>query len=244
MTLSKFNLKNKQFYKEIIEHAESHPNEEVCGTVSLDKLLVTQVNREVNESNDRSNCFRISPSRIMETENILGIYHSHPKGGSEPSELDIKNSEEMCLPFLIYSNQNKDFYLYYPKSYEPTPLTGRPYIKGFYECVCTIKDYLVSEAGIKDDYTQYNYWPPDNAVEANKYLLKILMKRFNRIKNMEVKKHDIIIFDAGEPVFHVGMFMGNGEFVHQRAFHLSSKDEMTEAWQRRIKYIFRHDSFV
>lgn len=244
MTLNKFNLKNKEFYKEIVEHSVSRPEEEVCGIVYLDKLLVTQVSREVNESSDRANSFKISPSRIIETENILGIYHTHPKGGAEPSELDIRNSEEMCLPFLIYSNENKNFYLYYPKSYEPTPLTGRPYIKGFYECVCTIKDYLATEANLPDDYTEYNYWPPENGAEANKYLLKILMKRFNRIKDINVKKHDIIIFDAGEPVFHVGMYVGNGQFVHQRAFHLSSKDELTKSWQERIKYIFRHDSFV
>ena len=99
MTLSKFNLKNKQFYKEIIEHSESAPNEEVCGIVSLDRLLVVNVSREVNESNDKENSFRISPSRVMDTENILGIYHSHPRGGPEPSELDIKIPKKCACLF-------------------------------------------------------------------------------------------------------------------------------------------------
>ena len=244
MTLSRFNLKNKEFYKEIVKHAESNPNEEVCGTVSLDKLLIAQVNKEINESVDKSNSFQISPNKIINTDNILGVYHSHPSGTAEPSDSDKSNSEEMCLPYLIYSNEFKNFYLYYPQSYKPTSIYGRPYITGFYECVCTIKDYLLTEAGVDEDYTEYNYWPSSDPIEANKYLIGILTKRFKRIKDNSIKKHDILILNAGEKTFHVGMYTGSNEFVHQRAFHLSSKDQFTNSWQRRVKYVFRHDSFV
>lgn len=244
MTLSRFNLKNKEFYKEIIEHAESFPGEEVCGTVSLDKLLIAQVNKEINESQNKNNSFIISTNKILNTENILGVYHSHPIGTADPSESDKKNSEEMCLPYLIYSNEFKNFNLYYPKSYKPTDIYGRPYVTGFYECVCTIKDYLMLEAGIVDDYSEYNYWPSNVAEEANKYLISILTKRFKRIKDKTIKKHDILILNAGEKIFHVGMYTGSNQFVHQRAFHLSSKDEFNNSWQKRVKYVFRHNSFV
>lgn len=244
MTLNRINIQSEDYYNKIIEFAEENPDEEVCGFVYLDRLLNPHISKEVNQSDDKRNSFSISPRRFIEQKNIIGIYHSHPYGGPEPSEMDKANSEEMQIPFLIYSIQKKDFWLHYPDSYEPVKLTGRPFVRGFYQCFCLIKDYLRTEAGINEDYSEYNYWPDMVGVNANKYLIKLLHNKFTRIRDKSIKKHDILIFDAKDVTYHVGMYAGFNRFYHHASFKLSDLDDFNEKWQRRVKYVFRHNSFV
>ena len=48
---------------------------------------------------------------LIENE-VEYVFHSHWNGGSRPSSSDIKSSDELCIPFLIYSLTDDDFYLY------------------------------------------------------------------------------------------------------------------------------------
>lgn len=244
MISSRVNIESEEYYKKIAEHAESLPEEEVCGFIYLDRLLNPCVSREVNESQDKKNFFSISPSRILSLENIIGVYHSHPEGTAEPSKFDREMSEEMCMPFLVYSNKNKDFWLHYPDSYVAPKLTGRPFVRGFYQCYTLIKDYFQIELGDKESYSNHNYWPDFKGSSANKYLLGVLSKRYTRIKNKEIKKHDVLIFETSSPTVHAGMYKGDNLFYHHFAFQLSGLQEFNEKWQRRVKYVFRHNSLV
>jgi proteasome lid subunit RPN8/RPN11 len=40
---------------------------------------------------------------------ILGYYHSHPFGDTKPSEIDIKEANQPCCSYVIYSNEKNDF---------------------------------------------------------------------------------------------------------------------------------------
>jgi proteasome lid subunit RPN8/RPN11 len=245
MTLSSaVNIESRDYYKKIIDLAEKKPNEEICGFVYLDRLLNPCITEEVNQSDDKVNSFYISPSRFLEVENIIGVYHSHVKDSAKPSNLDLLNSEETGLPFLIYSNTDKDFWLNYPESYEPMKLTGRPFVRGFYQCFTLIKDYFEIELGDKDDYCNYNYWPDFDGAKANKYLLGILNKKYTRVKDGSIKRHDVLIFETKDPTVHAAMYKGQNEFYHHPSWTLSSLDDFTERWQKRVKYVFRHNSLV
>ena len=237
---------NKEYYKEIIEHAESQPEEEVCGTVVLDTSLLVNINREKNESIDKKNMFQISPRKLIGQENIIGIYHSHPFGDENPSEVDKRNSEEMGVPFLIYSLVTKNFFLYIPRSYDPPNLLGRPYVRGFFECVNIPRDYYAN-INVPMAYEEFNYFPPLDGLAANKYMFKIFIKAgFLKYGPEEsIKKHDMLIFQVpGESVFHVGVCNETDKFIHQKAHHLSGEDWLDDKWRKKIIRVYRHSSLV
>jgi proteasome lid subunit RPN8/RPN11 len=58
--------------------------------------------------------FAFSPKHIIR-EDLKYIFHSHPKTCSRASEIDKKYSNELGVPFLIYSLPADDFSLYLPK---------------------------------------------------------------------------------------------------------------------------------
>jgi proteasome lid subunit RPN8/RPN11 len=193
MTLNK---QNKDYYKEIIKHAESNPSEEVCGTISLDSNLIVTVTKEKNQSFDKQKMFEISPLRILGQKKLLGIYHSHPRSSENPSQADINNSEELGIPFLIYSLVTKKIFLYIPDSFEPSSLIGRPYVRGFCECVNIPRDYYSQRCPwFKLDYRSFNYFPDIDGKKANIYMLKIFEEGFIKIKDKEdIRKHDMKMY--------------------------------------------------
>ena len=165
------------FEELIIDHAKSHPHEEVCGFVLLEDNLEIKIEPAKNESPKPRECFSISPLKFIDyklSKNILGIYHSHPITTERPSKRDMDSSEESGIPYLIYSLKTKKFFLYYPESYEPSPLLQRPHVKAFYECTCILKDYFKKVLDINISKWNRNYWLPEAYTASNDLLLKIL----------------------------------------------------------------------
>jgi len=57
--------------------------------------------------------FAFSPKHIIR-EDLLYVFHSHTETCSKASEIDKKYSNELGVPFLIYSLPGDDFSLYAP----------------------------------------------------------------------------------------------------------------------------------
>ena len=229
---------NNHYYKLIVEHAEEFPHEEVCGTVELDQNLMVKVNREKNQSIDKEKMFSMSPLTVLKRKKLLGIYHSHPNTDENPSEYDIGMSEEMGIPFLIYSLITKKFFLYYPKSYKAESLSGRPYVTGFYECLGVAKDYFNEVAEIDVHDWNKNYWP---GIRGNIDMIKRFEEHMTEITLEEMSKGDLIVFEIrNERTYHVGVYEGGDNFVHQRSQHLSGSQMLDERWRKRIKYVYRY----
>lgn len=236
------------FHNDIISHAEKNPEEEVCGFVILNPDLTVSSEPAINENRDKEDCFEISASKFIDyklNKKILGIYHSHPRSDENPSNRDKKVSEEMGIPYLIYSLQTKKFFLYYPESYSPDDLLGRPYVKGFYECTCLFKDYFEVELGINITKWHNNYWLTESDKEANIILEEVLDKNLNKINLQDIKKHDVIVFQIKDNKRkHVGMYLGDDYFIHQCGGGLSQKQFLDGRWQKKIKGAYRHPSLV
>jgi len=228
--------------KSIIAHSELNPNEEVCGLILIQPSGEVIVKRVDNKHPDKKNGFFIPQSFLIEhlvDKTIIGIYHTHYKTSEKPSVIDIKMSEEICLPYLIYSLKTKKFFLYFPESFDPGNLIGRFYVKGFNECSCIFKDYFKKVLGINITKWNKNYWLPEEDDKANNLLLKILNKHFDTVKT--IKKHDVIVFEIKKNArLHVGIYLGNDFFIHQPKYQLSQKQILDERWQSKIKYLYRY----
>jgi proteasome lid subunit RPN8/RPN11 len=236
------------FESQIIDHAESQADEEVCGLIVLNEDLSISVERMINEHSSPDKCFSISPQKFIDykiNKIILGVYHSHPKTDENPSDHDINTSEELGFPYLIYSLLTNSFFLYCPESYEPEEILGRPYIKGFYECTSVLRDYFY--INLQKNISKYhkNYWLPESDKDANQLLNEILNKNFKKVTKQESAKHDVIVFQLKESKrCHVGVYLGNDYFVHQPNKKLSCKQMLDERWQSKIKEVYRHNSLV
>lgn len=236
------------FIKDIVKHAESTPEEECCGFVLLKEDLEVQVERCINESPKPKECFQISPSKFLDytlNKRVLGIYHSHPETTERPSKHDIQASEESGIPYIIYSLKTKKKFLYYPETYEAAPLLQRPYVTGFYECTSLLKDYFKQELGISIVRWNKNYWLPEEDKKANKLLNKIFSEKFEETSLEKIKKHDVIVFQIKKDArFHVGIYCGQDEFIHQTSSLLSKKEVLDERWQKKIERVYRHPDLV
>jgi proteasome lid subunit RPN8/RPN11 len=103
---------------EIINHCGSEPNKEQCGFVVVEneKLSVKPV---TNRSSNPEQEFNISAQDflyIKKNFEIVAVYHSHPEGEEKPSAFDVKMSELVCYPFLVFSIKNRNFGLYIPEN--------------------------------------------------------------------------------------------------------------------------------
>lgn len=239
---------NKMFYDQVRSHAEEFPSQEVCGIVLLKPNLEVEVRRQKNESKDPSNSFVISPDKFLDfklNNNILGIYHSHYLSTERPSKSDKELSEELGIPYLIYSLKTKKFHLHFPQSYQPAPLLGRPHIKGFFECTCILKDYFITK--LKNNITNWNknYWLPETAKKANKLLYKILNENLIECAADNPQMHDVLVFEIKKGRrLHIGIYQGDDTFIHQPRAMLSSRQLLDDRWQRKIKAIYRQPSCV
>ena len=106
----------------IVDESESNPFIEICGFLGFDKKKETYVvQNEKNVSQDPSEYFMIDPLNYLifkERYDLLAVYHSHINTDAEPSEFDVKMSNNCCIPFLIYSIETKKFDLYKPQNLE------------------------------------------------------------------------------------------------------------------------------
>jgi proteasome lid subunit RPN8/RPN11 len=85
-------------------------NKESCGIIYKDNKTLRFLKVE-NISRSPENHFLIDSSIIIDYDPIV-IVHSHTRSCSTPSEIDIAASDELCIPYLIYSIRFDEFYLY------------------------------------------------------------------------------------------------------------------------------------
>jgi proteasome lid subunit RPN8/RPN11 len=99
------------------KNSESNLLTEICGFVGKvkNRFLYRQMQ---NRSKDPNIYFIIDPfdhlSFIKDNE-VLLVFHSHLYGDENPSEFDLKTSENCCFPFLIYSVTTEKFSIYEPQ---------------------------------------------------------------------------------------------------------------------------------
>jgi proteasome lid subunit RPN8/RPN11 len=106
---------NKRILQDIKEYARLYPGQETCGLVVREGEGLSFVRCD-NEHPRPESAFLMSAQNFLYYENVEYIYHSHPNSSSAPSDLDRDYSDELMMPFLIYSLPDDNFTLYKNKS--------------------------------------------------------------------------------------------------------------------------------
>ena len=101
---------SRELLNVIRDHSRTSLQEETCGLIVEEqdnyKFLACE-----NLSENPSHHFKINPKIFIENK-VLYIYHSHVNCSANPSNLDILYSDELCIPFLIYSIRDDEFKIY------------------------------------------------------------------------------------------------------------------------------------
>lgn len=116
-------MNQKEFIEsQIIKFCKDY-SQEYCGFVVREKegdsISVILGNNYAAKS-EKNNVFEIHPLQflsIRKNYEILAVWHSHNNSQREPSEGDIKNSEWVAIPYLIFDYFNQAFFLHIPKNY-------------------------------------------------------------------------------------------------------------------------------
>lgn len=101
---------SKFILEEIKTICKSKPCQESCGIIFKENNRLSLLECS-NLSQDVSSSFLIDPVFFIEY-NVEYVFHSHCIGSASPSACDMKCSNELCIPFLIYSLRDDNFYLY------------------------------------------------------------------------------------------------------------------------------------
>ena len=134
------------------KHTEAEYPKEACGfIVGVGKKERYFPANNIAELADKY--FIIDPVSYAEAEDmgtILGICHSHPNEGCNPSEADRVTCETTNKPWHILSWPGNMLYSWEPEGYE-APLVGRTFSYGTLDCCTLMRDYFKKELNIEFD---------------------------------------------------------------------------------------------
>ena len=238
---------DKNIYQQVAKLALEKPREEVCGLIVLDQFGEISVEHCENINQNKSNGFVIDAKKFLQykkNKNILAIYHSHPDDSADPSRLDLLQSEELCLPFVIYSAKNKDFFIHIPDSCPIKELTQRYYVENLQNCIGLVVDfYRKKHKFIFKDFNFYlkrqeSSWrfTFDTLIRCKNLFKK---NGFKKIKKEQMTQDDLIIFQIGKNEIHFGICLDNDEFLHHPFYGLSQKSFFSEQIKNTIHSVYR-----
>ncbi|EPJ8753424.1 C40 family peptidase [Pseudomonas putida] len=130
-------------------HAAAEYPRECCGLI----IAVGRSHRYIpcgNTATDPAEEFRISPEDFGAAEDkgkVIGIVHSHPDATSRPSPRDLAMCEATGLPWHILSWPEGDLRSITPTG--RTPLLGRPFVHGAWDCWQVCADWYKREWGLQ-----------------------------------------------------------------------------------------------
>jgi proteasome lid subunit RPN8/RPN11 len=111
------------------EKSESSLFCELCGMVGLNKKNKIIYAEMKNRSPEPDKFFVVDPYdflKFIKDFTPIALFHSHVYGDENPSDFDIKSSNNSCLAFLIYSVTTEKFFIYEPqvKKYDVSIIEG------------------------------------------------------------------------------------------------------------------------
>lgn len=231
-----------EYYDEIEQHFAKEYPKEGCGVLAIIRGKLRWFPC-TNVAEDPYNSFEICSDEYMKISlrgDIVGVVHSHPDKSPEPSEHDINNCNALGLMYYIYSYPGMDLYSLGPKR-RISPLIGREYVFGIYDCFEAVRDFYCQELGISIPPRQIfeekwwekglNYFSSENVQNWN----------FSPVKN--IQKYDVLIFSVSSEVpNHCGVYLGENMFYHHAINRLSCREELKGVWRESLVGAYRHEA--
>lgn len=231
----------KKLYSRIFEHLQSCAPKEGCGfIVGTDKGAIFVPSENVHP--DSTNYAMVTNWHEAEDKGeVLAFVHSHPNNNPEASPADIAQCEAHGVPWLIVALPSLTCSWVYPTGFK-TPLLGRPFVYGVFDCGTLIRDWYESEMGIVFDLDcgEWEWWKDGK----NHYVDSLTEKGFYQLEPHETlnpKYGDVLLMQVASKVpNHGGIYIGGGLFIHHMSKHASRRDLYLGMWQEKTVGVWRH----
>lgn len=245
----------KYILEAVQAHAQAEYPRECCG-------LLLAVGRKqqyfpcVNTASDPKEEFRIDPADYVAAEvlgQVIGIVHSHPDATSRPSPRDRAMCEATELPWHILSWPEGDLRTIVPEG--NTPLLGRPFVHGAWDCWQVCADWYQREMGLEfEPFKREDGWWED-AAGPSLYEQAYEAAGFERVGVPQ--RGDMIVMAVGKTAHpnHAGIYLagdaalpgetsgvhGQGPFLLHHLYDRPSEIIVFGGpWHDRTRLILRH----
>jgi proteasome lid subunit RPN8/RPN11 len=189
-------------------HAAAEYPHECCGVL----VAVGRSHRYIpceNTATGPNEEFRIAPEDYAAAEDmgeVTGIVHSHPDATSRPSPRDLAMCEATELPWHILSWPEGDLRTIVPTG--NTPLLGRPFVHGTWDCWQVCADWYKREWGLEfQDFKREDGWW-EQADGSSLYEQAYEAAGFERVGSPQ--RGDMIVMEVGRTMHpnHAGIYLG------------------------------------
>ena len=204
---------------------------ERCGVILTDGTEVECQNLSLVE-----NTFVLDPQVWVDYDDeIVAIFHTHPKGEPFLSTEDRRSQLQSGLPWVLYTQGKR-------KVFDPVPrLLGREFNYGQSDCYSLVKD-AYHLAGI--DLPVVERGNIDEDIVQDKIYAELL-KTFNRVSDIsKAKVGDVVVTALGGKASHMAIYIGEGKFLHHAYNQMSLRERLSEGWLKRIHSIWRHPDWT
>ncbi len=229
----------KHILKSIRAHAAREYPREACG-------LLVQIGRRhvyvpcTNLASNPKDQFQLDPQDYAQAEDqgtIIGVVHSHPDETSRASDHDRASCEVSGLPWHILSWPEGDLNTIVPTG-SPTPLVGRPFVHGVWDCYTIVRDWHLQERGIElPNYERTDEWWTRG---ENLYLKNYVAAGFEPTTG-PLQPGDMIVMQVqANEANHAAIYLGDGLMLHHLYGRLSERAVYGGYWQERTIMTLRH----
>jgi proteasome lid subunit RPN8/RPN11 len=130
---------------QIIEWSNQKPYEEICGVLIRHRGTFSAL-QIPNVATNRGHAFAMAEKPFLAAINsgqVWGTWHVHPNPTDDdgPSLADMDRANAWDLPGCVLVRHNMQFRYYLPNDL-PTPIQGRPYVPGIFDCYALMRDSL------------------------------------------------------------------------------------------------------
>lgn len=226
--------------------------QEVCGFVVRRGKKSVWVNVP-NSSKTPMQTFQIAPdeyARVADTGEIIGIWHTHPNGNTQPTDADRVGCELSDLPWYIVSvrKEGESFVFAGPEVLTPCgfvmPYLERPYVFGVFDCWSLVRDYYARDLGIilRDHYPRIEFFWKHGFNFFGEGWKEDGFTRF--VNDEEPQVGDIFLIQTnhfGVPD-HIAVYVGDEMIMHHCHGRLSRRDIYGGFWKKHTTHHLRHQS--
>lgn len=194
-----------------------------------------------NQSESPSEAFVIETRLYASLEKktgVVAIFHSHCNGNPNFSAADVDLVNRTQKPLILYDVTRNEFSAIDPSG--RTPLIGRDFVYGVYDCFSLVRDYYSRERGIEIP----NYHRSSDQPVWDKGEWDWIDKEYEQVGFVEVKQPeigDVIAMSLGSNALginHLAVYLGDDKFIHQLSGRKSNVDVWGSPWSEyTIKFL-------
>jgi proteasome lid subunit RPN8/RPN11 len=217
------------------EHISRDFPKEICGVLGKNKKFTYYPCKNI--ASNTADEFVIDPKEytgLSLKTNIVAIVHSH-NGSCLPSQWDIKQCNNIGLPFVIYGTDG--IYVQYP---EKPRLKGRLYTFGKLDCFEAVRDWYLYKGLV---FPPREDWVEDWGEKGLNYMEDLIPKwGFEKVHDNSLIYGDLLLFKVFSPVpDHIGVYEDNDKFFHHANNRASCSENLWSFWARFMVGVYRND---